>query len=202
MRLTRRVFLGSMGAVMASGLKLTPARAADLKVAIVMPGNITDKSWTQAGYEGLMRIKDELGIETAYSEKVGAARPGRGDGRLRAPRLQHRDRPWRRVPGRGQPRRRRFPRDDLHRQQRHRGGRQHRDARFRLPPVRLRARPHRRPHEQVGQDRLHRRAEDQVLDRPGRELHRRLPEGDQRRRRCSWPGPTTGTTSPRARKPP
>lgn len=70
MRLTRRVFLGSAGAVLASGLKFVPARAADVKVAIVMPGNITDKSWTQAGYEGLMRIKDELKVETAYSEKV------------------------------------------------------------------------------------------------------------------------------------
>jgi basic membrane protein A len=70
MRVTRRVFLGGVGAAMASGLALKTARAADPKVAIVMPGNITDKSWTQAGYEGLMRIKDELGLETAYSEKV------------------------------------------------------------------------------------------------------------------------------------
>jgi basic membrane protein A len=70
MRVTRRVFLGGVGAAMASGLALKTARAADPKVAIVMPGNITDKSWTQAGYEGLMRIKEELGLETAYSEKV------------------------------------------------------------------------------------------------------------------------------------
>ena len=41
-----------------------------MRVAIVMPGNITDKSWNQAGYEGLMRAKEELGIEVAFSEKV------------------------------------------------------------------------------------------------------------------------------------
>ena len=50
---------------------LGPAVAADpLKVAIVMPGNITDKSWTQSGYEGIMQAKEKLGIEVAYSEKV------------------------------------------------------------------------------------------------------------------------------------
>ena len=34
-----------------------------LKVAMVLPGNITDKSWNQAGYEGLMIIKEQLGFE-------------------------------------------------------------------------------------------------------------------------------------------
>ena len=47
-----------------------PAAAESFKVAMVMPGNISDKSWNQAGYEGLMRVKNELGIEVAYSEKV------------------------------------------------------------------------------------------------------------------------------------
>lgn len=40
------------------------------KAAIVMPGVITDKSFNQSGYEGMMQAKDELGIEVAYSEKV------------------------------------------------------------------------------------------------------------------------------------
>ena len=59
----------------AAGLAiLGPAGAADpLKVAIVMPGNITDKSWTQSGYEGIMQAKEKLGIEVAYSEKVAQA---------------------------------------------------------------------------------------------------------------------------------
>jgi basic membrane protein A and related proteins len=53
-------------AVMPAG----PAAAETLKVAMVMPGNISDKSWNQTGYEGLMRLKNELGFEVAYSEKV------------------------------------------------------------------------------------------------------------------------------------
>jgi len=53
-------------AVLATG----PASADSLKVAMVLPGNISDKSWNQAGYEGLMRVKTELGFDVAYSEKV------------------------------------------------------------------------------------------------------------------------------------
>jgi basic membrane protein A len=44
-----------------------------LKVAIVLPGIITDKAWNQAGYSGLTEIKSRLGAETAYVEKVGQA---------------------------------------------------------------------------------------------------------------------------------
>lgn len=47
-----------------------PAYAGSFKLALVLPGSITDKSWNQAGYEGLMRVKEELGVEVAYSEKV------------------------------------------------------------------------------------------------------------------------------------
>lgn len=46
------------------------ALAGNIKVAMVMPGNISDKSWNQAAYEGLMKVKNELGLEVAYSEKV------------------------------------------------------------------------------------------------------------------------------------
>ena len=50
MRLTRRSVLGT-AATLAAALALPPlASAADpMRVAIVMPGNITDKSWNQAG---------------------------------------------------------------------------------------------------------------------------------------------------------
>lgn len=44
-----------------------------LKVAIVLPGVITDKAWNQAGYSGLGEIKSKLGAEIAYVEKVGQA---------------------------------------------------------------------------------------------------------------------------------
>ena len=44
--------------------------AADFKAAIVMPGVITDKSFNQQGYEGIMGAKEKLGIDVAYSEKV------------------------------------------------------------------------------------------------------------------------------------
>ena len=51
-------------------LTLGPARAGDFKVAIVLPGVITDKSFNQAGYEGVARAAKELDIEFAYSEKT------------------------------------------------------------------------------------------------------------------------------------
>lgn len=40
------------------------------KVAIAMPGTITDKGWSEAAYRALERAKEELGIEFAYSEHV------------------------------------------------------------------------------------------------------------------------------------
>jgi basic membrane protein A and related proteins len=71
MSLPRRLVFGA-AAVLAGALAFpSPAPAADpMRVAIVMPGNITDKSWNPAGYEGLMRAQEELGVEVAYSEKV------------------------------------------------------------------------------------------------------------------------------------
>lgn len=45
--------------------------AADpLKVAIVLAGNITDRSFNQSGYEGVIQARDALKIDVAYSEKV------------------------------------------------------------------------------------------------------------------------------------
>jgi len=41
-----------------------------IKVAIVLPGTITDGSFCQSGYEGLKMIEKELGAEIAYSERV------------------------------------------------------------------------------------------------------------------------------------
>ncbi|MBW4694021.1 MAG: BMP family protein [Lyngbya sp. HA4199-MV5] len=47
--------------------------AKGFKVAIVLPGPITDKSWNQAGYESMAIVKAKLGAETAYVEKVAQA---------------------------------------------------------------------------------------------------------------------------------
>jgi len=71
MRIHRRGILAGLAgaALVAFGLS-APAQADDFKAAIVMPGNITDQSWNQTGYEAIQLAKKELGIETAYSEKV------------------------------------------------------------------------------------------------------------------------------------
>jgi basic membrane protein A and related proteins len=70
MNLNRRLFLALMSGVSALVLGAGRSQAAALRVAIVMPGNITDKSWNQAGYEGIMAAKAALGLDVAYSEKV------------------------------------------------------------------------------------------------------------------------------------
>ena len=67
----RRRFI--QAAALSSLLAFTGSAATaqeDFKAAIVMPGNITDQSWNQTGYEAIMRAKEELGIEVAHSEKV------------------------------------------------------------------------------------------------------------------------------------
>lgn len=72
MKLTNRRFALLGTAALCAGLLLPQAAMSQdkLRVAIVMPGNITDKSWNQAGFEGLKRIESELGAEIAFSEKV------------------------------------------------------------------------------------------------------------------------------------
>lgn len=71
MRTTRRTFITStlIGGALATGLG-GRSWAANYKVAIVMPGNITDQAWNQAGYEAMLKAKEKHGIEIAYSEKV------------------------------------------------------------------------------------------------------------------------------------
>ncbi|MBD2771905.1 BMP family protein [Iningainema tapete] len=43
------------------------------KVAIALPGIITDQTWNQSGYEGVQLAKQKLGAEVAYVEKVAQA---------------------------------------------------------------------------------------------------------------------------------
>ena len=52
-----------------------PAQAAPsaLKVAMLLPGPIDDKSWSQAGYEGLELIEKELGAPPVYTASVPEA---------------------------------------------------------------------------------------------------------------------------------
>lgn len=46
------------------------AEAEKVRVALVLPGVISDAGWNASAYEGLMAAKDQLGVEVAYSEAV------------------------------------------------------------------------------------------------------------------------------------
>jgi len=55
----------------ACGPSATEAPAEEkTKVAVLFPGVVTDQSWNQFGYEGLVRAEKECGVEIAYSEDV------------------------------------------------------------------------------------------------------------------------------------
>lgn len=41
-----------------------------LKVSMVIPGNIKDKGFMESGYNGLMKIKDDLGAEVSYKDEI------------------------------------------------------------------------------------------------------------------------------------
>ena len=43
------------------------------KIAIALPGVITDKAWNQSGYEGINLAKQKLSAEVAYLEQVAQA---------------------------------------------------------------------------------------------------------------------------------
>ena len=51
-------------------ISVTAVAAKKTRVALVMPGVVTDQSWNQFAYEGLMAAKNECDLEVAYSEKV------------------------------------------------------------------------------------------------------------------------------------
>ena len=44
-----------------------------IRVACLLPGSASDRSWSQFGYEALMKVKNELGAEVAYSENIADA---------------------------------------------------------------------------------------------------------------------------------
>lgn len=45
-----------------------PSAASGFRVALLTPGSIRDGGWNQGAYEGLERIRDELGAEIAHQE--------------------------------------------------------------------------------------------------------------------------------------
>ena len=45
----------------------------DFRVAYLPCGRVNDQSWSQAGYEGIVAAKKEVGVETSYSESVPPA---------------------------------------------------------------------------------------------------------------------------------
>lgn len=48
------------------------ARDTVSKIAVLLPGSITDESWNQTAYEGLQAIETMGEFETAYTENVGS----------------------------------------------------------------------------------------------------------------------------------
>lgn len=49
-----------------------PPAAEEIRVALVLPGVITDAGWNASAYAGLKAAEEQLGVETAYSESVPA----------------------------------------------------------------------------------------------------------------------------------
>jgi basic membrane protein A len=48
----------------------TSALAQDLEIAMLLPGNIEDNGFMEAGYNGLLAIESELGAKTSYIDQV------------------------------------------------------------------------------------------------------------------------------------
>ncbi|HIK07903.1 MAG TPA: BMP family protein [Trichormus sp. M33_DOE_039] len=84
LNLNRRQFVWYSSATVATSLLLkacsqptTPPTAnsggGGFKIAIALPGVISDKAWNQSGYEGVNLAKQKLGAEVAYVEQVAQA---------------------------------------------------------------------------------------------------------------------------------
>lgn len=70
MTLSRRRFAQAALLLVASTALSTPVLAADLKIAMILPGPITDNDWNSVGYNGLQAAGKALGAEVAYVENV------------------------------------------------------------------------------------------------------------------------------------
>ncbi len=73
MFLTVRAALALAAAALAAIPSAHAQAAKDFKVAYIPCGRVNDQSWSQAGYEGILAAKKELGVEVAYSESVPPA---------------------------------------------------------------------------------------------------------------------------------
>ncbi|BAZ17140.1 basic membrane lipoprotein [Calothrix sp. NIES-4071] len=72
---TSAIVSGSLIPIACSNNQTPPTTnsSSAFKIAIALPGVISDKAWNQSGYEGVQLAKQKLGVETAHVEKVAQA---------------------------------------------------------------------------------------------------------------------------------
>jgi len=76
MKILKIILIGTLialigvSAVFGAGKKEEEPVTKKTRVALVLPGVITDQSWNQFAYEGLMAAKEECDLEVAWSEKI------------------------------------------------------------------------------------------------------------------------------------
>ncbi|MBA2676403.1 BMP family protein [Ramlibacter sp.] len=73
MKMSKRRFLASAalpGLAAAALPRAFAQAAAPYKIAIALPGSITDNGWSQAAFDALTAAKAKYGIEFAYTEKI------------------------------------------------------------------------------------------------------------------------------------
>jgi basic membrane protein A and related proteins len=83
MNFSRRQFISYSSAVFSASLLLkgcsqkqnstSTGGESAFKIAIALPGAITDKAWNQSGYEGVQLAEQKLGAEITFVEKVSQA---------------------------------------------------------------------------------------------------------------------------------
>ena len=59
--------------LVALGVFAAPAAVAETRVALVLPGSISDGGWNEGAYRGLKSLDGSAGYETAFSENVSQA---------------------------------------------------------------------------------------------------------------------------------
>lgn len=64
-----RTFLfAAVGGLLACGAPTESPKDGVFRVALLTPGSIRDAGWNQSAYEGLVRVRDELGAEIAHQQ--------------------------------------------------------------------------------------------------------------------------------------